>query len=93
MSSVPVHLSPEVAEVWVELAPTSPRRGPDFEAYCAQVARVRDAQRRISSDGLVVADAKGVPVPHPALEIERKAQAELRAWGGQFVKRGRAGGS
>lgn len=81
----PAHLPDDVRKVWAELAHDSPRLGPDFEAYCGQVARLRDAQRRISSEGAIVADAKGTPMPHPALAIEKQAQAELRAWAGKFT--------
>ena len=90
MVSVPGHLPDDVAAVWSELVGESPRTGPDFEAYCAQVARLRDAQARMSREGLVVADEKGRPVPHPALEIERRAQVEVRAWNGQFSRRRRS---
>lgn len=89
MGSVPGHLPPDVAKVWAELAPTASRTGPDFEAYCGQIARLRDAQRRIGSEGLITADEKGRPIPHPALEVERKAQAEVRAWGTTFFRRQR----
>jgi hypothetical protein len=58
--------------------------GPRLEAYCGQVARMRDAQRRIAVEGLVVADGKGQPMPHPALVIERTAQDEIRKWGDTF---------
>lgn len=71
-----------VDELWSEL-PAGPI-GPDFEAWCGQVARLRDAQRRIALEGLIVADAKGNPMAHPAIAIERQAQAELRAWGQTF---------
>ena len=90
MGSVPGHLPDDVAAVWSELVGESSRTGPEFEAYCAQVARLRDAQARISREGLVVADEKGRPVPHPALEIERRAQVEVRAWGTQFSRRRRS---
>lgn len=90
--SVPAHLPDDVAAVWRELAEAgldSSRSG--FEAYAGQVARLREAQRRVSAEGLVVADEKGRPVPHPALEIERKAQVEVRAWGDNFrPRRGRS---
>ena len=33
---------------------------------------------------VVVADEKGRPVPHPAIVIEKAAQAEVRAWGDRF---------
>ena len=56
----------------------------ELEAYAVQVSRMRDAQKRIDSEGLVVADEKGRPIPHPALAIEKCAQAEVRAWSGKF---------
>lgn len=51
-----------------------------LEAFCALVARMRDARARVDREGLVVADAKGLPVRHPALDIELAASAECRAW-------------
>ena len=88
MGSAPGHLPEDVAAVWQELH-ADQHIGPDFEAYCGQVARLRDAQGRISREGLVVADAKGQPIPHPALAIERQAQVEIRAWAGRFTGRRR----
>ena len=76
----PAHLPADIAAVWQELLEPGESTTPGFEAYCGQVARLRDAQTRISAEGLVVADEKGRPVPHPALEIERRAQIEVRAW-------------
>lgn len=58
-----------------------------MEALCGQIYRMRDAQARITKDGAIVADAKGNPIPHPAIPIEKAAQAEVRAW---VVKFGRA---
>jgi len=58
--------------------------GPDLDAYCGQVAIVRETAERVSAEGTVIADAKGNPVAHPAVEIGRKAQAEVRAWAGRF---------
>lgn len=81
--STPKHLPDDVRAVYEELYALG-ASGPEFEAYCGQVARLRDAQKRISEEGLVVADEKGRPVPHPALAIERAAQAEVRAWAGRF---------
>lgn len=86
--SAPEGLSPEARSVWdatVAAHPTPDRIvGPDLEAYCSQVARMRDAQSRINAEGLIVADAKGNPVAHPAIVIEKAAQAEVRAWGDRF---------
>jgi len=54
--------------------------GPALEAYATTIARIRDARRRIDKEGLVVADEKGRPIPHPALAIEKMLNAEIRAW-------------
>lgn len=83
-------LSPEAAKVWDAVAEAHGDNferiaGPDLEAYCVQVARMRDARKRIDSEGLVVADEKGRPIPHPALVLERDAQREIRAWGDRFA--------
>lgn len=48
-----------------------------LEAFCGQVARLRDAQQRIAAEGLIIADPKGNPIPHPAIAIERAAAAEI----------------
>lgn len=83
--SAPEHLSEVARSVWDQVVKGRPdAEGPDLEAYCTQVARMRDAQARIDAEGLVVADEKGRPVPHPALAIERAAQAEVRAWADRF---------
>lgn len=84
--NAPQHLPDDIAAVWEEIAPTAPHiPAPMMEAYCGQVARLRDAQRRLAADGSVVLDSKRNPVPHPALAIERAAQAEIRAWGDRFT--------
>lgn len=86
--SAPEHLGDAARGVWDEMtaAHPSPERiaGADLEAYCVQVARMRDAQGRIDAEGLVIADAKGNPVPHPAIALEKAAHAEIRAWGDRF---------
>lgn len=83
--SAPEHLSPEARSVWDSVVARKPGcEGPDLEAYCVQVSRMRDAQTRIDREGLVVADAKGNPIPHPALAIEKAAQVEVRAWADRF---------
>jgi hypothetical protein len=92
MSETPAHLSEPEAVAWGELAARWPDsvpmpEGAEFEAWLGQVARLRDAQRAIAADGLIVADPKGIPMPHPALEIERRAQIELRTWGDKFDPR------
>lgn len=88
--TTPPHLPPDVAAVWVEIEaqlPTGTKLGADFEAYCGQVARLRDAQRRIHEEQLIVPDSKNQPVAHPALAIERTAQDEIRKWANKFKAR------
>ena len=86
----PVDTPPDVAAIWTETLEAygdgaARIAGPKLEAYCGQIARLRDAQRRIESEGAVVADPKGNPIPHPALSIERTAQDEIRKWGEAFA--------
>lgn len=84
----PPHLDGDAATIWTEIcnAHHDPARivGPDLEAYCGQVAVQRDARKRIAREGMIVADSRGTPTPHPAIQIEQKAQAEIRAWGDKF---------
>ena len=58
--------------------------GPDLEAYCGQIAILRDAQRRLAAEGLIIADPKGLPIPHPAIAIEKSAQEEIRKCASAF---------
>lgn len=76
--SLPEHLRP----IWDEMEnEVSERIGAaGLEALCGQVYRMRTAEDRVSREGIVVADVKGNPAPHPALAIEKQAQAEVRAW-------------
>lgn len=81
----PAHLPPDIASIWVETVKNLGYRidrldPPSLEAYCGQIARLRDAQHRIHDEGLIVADSKGHPIPHPAIAVEKSAQAEIRAW-------------
>ena len=72
--------------VWDDMIAAGAQEGPELEAFVGQVARLREAQRRIAAEGLIIADPKGNPVPHPAIAIEKAAQAEIRAWGGKLTK-------
>lgn len=76
MSELPA----EVQAVKSELLAAGYVEVPGFDSYCGQVSIEREAGARVASEGIVVADEKGRPVPHPALEVQRKAQAEMRAW-------------
>lgn len=55
-----------------------PIKPPLLEAAAIQVARMRDAAERVEQEGLLIADVKGNPIAHPALEIERLAAEQLR---------------
>lgn len=82
--TIPAHLSPASAVVWQELVGEGVQPAPGFDAYVNQIALERQCSTRIAEEGFIVADAKGVPIPHPALEIQRKAQVEIRGWAGKF---------
>jgi hypothetical protein len=88
-TTLPAHL----ATIWDELADDMDERigAAGMEALSGQVYRMREAQRRITEEGLVVQDSKGNPVPHPALGIEKTAQAEVRAWTDKYARRYRKG--
>lgn len=86
----PDHLPPDVGKVWEELVNEMDDDdidrviGPEFDAYCGAVTRLRDAQRRIHDEELIVPDGKGAPVAHPAFAIERQSMDDLRKWGDKF---------
>lgn len=84
----PDHLDSETAKVWTEVvaAHDNPAKivGPDLEAYCGQVALLRDCTARVAREGTIIEDERGRPDVHPAIELARKAQAEIRAWGDKF---------
>lgn len=84
----PDHLDTEAAKVWAEVIGQhhEPARiiGPDLEAYCGQVALLRDARARIASEGTIIEDERGRPTEHPAISLERLAQKEVREWGDKF---------
>ena len=85
---VPATLSSAAANVWRDTTPgLLPGADPAvIEAYCTQVARMRDAQSRIDTEGLIVGDAKGQPVPHPALAIEKAAAEQVRKLSDQLSR-------
>ena len=72
-------------KIWQQMVDAGSPEGPELEAFVGQVARLREAQRRIAAEGLITADPKGYPIPHPAIAIERAAQVEIRAWGSKFA--------
>ena len=78
----PADLPEYLLLIWAELeGQVRPAIGAaGLEALCVQVYRMRDAERRIAEDGLIVRDVKGNPVAHPALDIEKRAQVEVRTW-------------
>jgi len=82
---LPEHLRP----IWEEMeAQVVERIGAiGLEALCGQVYRLRTAEERISREGLVVQDVKGNPAPHPAIYIEKQAQAEIRTWLQKYGRR------
>lgn len=58
-----------------------------LEAIVGQTLAGREARDRVAAEGMVIADPKGNPIPHPALGIERAASAEVRAWSRDLASR------
>jgi len=91
----PAHLSPAAQQAWSEITAKMGNgavdgiEGPALEAYAVAIARQRDAQQRIDSEGIIIAGDKGNPIPHPALAIEKAASAEIRAWVTRYRKNAR----
>lgn len=88
----PAYLPDSIKPIWQEITKNygggvEKILGPDLEAYCGQIAVLREARNRVAREGLVIADPKGNPIPHPAIAIEKQAQTEIRAWGTRFKKR------
>ena len=85
-AKAPAWMPAAEAAVWDEIMARRPDEvpSPGLEAFVGQVARMREAQRRIAEEGLLIANPKGDPIAHPAIEIERRAQIEIRAWRGRF---------
>lgn len=75
----------EILADWPDRTPAP--SGAEFDAYCGQVARLRDAQARLDAEGLIAEDARGNPIPHPAIKIERDAAEQLRRFGAKFTPR------
>lgn len=50
------------------------------ETVASLTLRAADARDAWINEGSVIDDGKGFPIPHPALEIEKAASAELRGW-------------
>lgn len=74
----------ELRAAWPERSSRPKPSGPEFEAYCGIVARLRDAQRRLAAEGPVIQSPKGDPIPHPALAVEKSCAEQLRRWGSRF---------
>lgn len=89
----PEYLPADVATAWLQIVTDygpgwEAITGPDLEAYAGQVARLRKAQRLLAQAGVLI-KKDGEPQPHPALDIERKAQDEIRKWGNTFKRKHR----
>ncbi len=45
------------------------------EMIAVQIQTARDCRARIDRDGFLVADSRGNPIPHPAIDMEAAAQS------------------
>ncbi|WP_309132648.1 P27 family phage terminase small subunit [Brevibacterium sp.] len=88
-SDPPEDLPEDAAAVWREIVETNDLAGTvdraALEAFCTLIARLRAARARVNEEGMVVTDARGRVVPHPALTVERQTAEQIRAWGDRFA--------
>lgn len=81
----PEHLGPDGRRVWEDTAARigsaleSAVEYAALEAFCGQCDRLADARSRIALEGMVIEDARGNQVPHPALALERAAATQIAA--------------
>ena len=92
----PASLSPDAAQAWTEVfesyGPDCHRlAGPLLEQYAQAIATARQARQRVDAEGLIVADAKGSPIPHPALSVEAKALDTIRRLAPRFAPKAHRG--
>jgi P27 family predicted phage terminase small subunit len=92
----PAHLSESAQRAWVEVVAdlgvsVDGVESPALESYAVAIGRMRDAQHRIDTEGMIVADDKGRPSPHPALAIEKAASAEVKRWLERYRQRPKRG--
>lgn len=86
----PQHLSDAAAEAWEQVvtaagATIGPADAPLLEEYAQAIATARAARDRVNAEGLIVADARGEAVPHPALTVEAKALDTIRRLAPHFA--------
>ncbi len=75
--SPPPDLDEAAADVWREIVAAHPKPatiiGPDLEAYCGQVALVRECRGRVAEEGAIAQGSKREPIPHPAIAVAKQA--------------------
>ncbi|SDF99091.1 phage terminase, small subunit, putative, P27 family [Cellulosimicrobium cellulans] len=85
----PESLPADAVKVWNEIVESNDLAGnvdrAALEVFCTLVAQLREARDRVKAEGMVVEDARGRVVPHPALQVERALADQIRAWGDRFA--------
>lgn len=86
----PSRLSKGAAQAWDEIVAAHGSRaylivGPVLEEYCEALAVSRAAAARVAAEGLIVSDAKGRPIDHPALAIAARAERTVERLSARFA--------
>ena len=87
----PEHMAPAVAEAWAYVTrgifeECVAEEAAAFEAYAIALCGLREAQRRITEEGMVVSDARDNPIRHPAVSIAKDLGADVAKWSERFAK-------
>lgn len=79
-------LPEHISDIWDEIVQTVDERigSAGMEALCGCIHTLREAEERVMVEGIVIGDAKGNPCPHPAIQIAKNCQSEVRAWVKEF---------
>ena len=56
------------------------RENQALDAYAMALAAFRVSSSKIMREGLIVADEKGRPSPHPAMSIQKSSSADIERW-------------
>jgi P27 family predicted phage terminase small subunit len=82
---------PDAANLWKQLAPTLARsvglvgeQQVVLEDYCTTVARIRQGERAISREGMVIPGAMGGKVKNPWTTVLNQYRAHLRSLIGEL---------
>lgn len=81
LPDAPEHLSDEARDLWgkyvVDHNLYDTNQLTHLNTAMEAFDRMRQAQKVVTNDGILVEDSKGKPLPHPAIKIEERARMAM----------------